>query len=63
MLNARHHADCFCSNSGPFRGSLAPLTCLFNLLITAIVERFGPTLAERVARNRELQSELNPFDV
>jgi hypothetical protein len=47
----------------PVRNSLAPLTRLFNLLITAIVERLGPTLDERVTRNRELQSELNQFDV
>ncbi len=48
---------------GQFWDSLAPLTCLFNLLITAIVERLGPTLDERVARNRELQGELNQFDL
>jgi DNA-binding MurR/RpiR family transcriptional regulator len=47
---------------GQFWDSLAPLTCLFNLLITAIVERLGPTLDERVARNRELQGELNQFE-
>lgn len=48
---------------GQFWDSLSPLTCLFNLLITAIVERLGPTLDERVARNRELQGELNQFDL
>ncbi|MFL9910686.1 sap1 transcriptional regulator SapR [Paraburkholderia sp. RL17-337-BIB-A] len=48
---------------GQFWDSLAPLTCLFNLLISAIVDRLGPTLDERVARNRELQGELNQFDL
>ncbi|MFM0202064.1 MurR/RpiR family transcriptional regulator [Paraburkholderia fungorum] len=48
---------------GQFWDSLAPLTCLFNLLISAIVEQLGPTLDDRVARNRELQGELNQFDL
>lgn len=48
---------------GQFRDSLAPLTCLFNLLITSIVERLGPTIDKRVARNRELQRELDQFDL
>jgi DNA-binding MurR/RpiR family transcriptional regulator len=48
---------------GQFWDSLAPLTCLFNLLITSIVERLGPTIDERVARNRELQRELDQFDL
>jgi DNA-binding MurR/RpiR family transcriptional regulator len=48
---------------GQFWDSLAPLTCLFNLLISAIVERLGPAIDERVARNRELQSEFDQFDL
>jgi DNA-binding MurR/RpiR family transcriptional regulator len=48
---------------GQFWDSLAPLTCLFNLLISAIVERLGPTIDDRVARNRELQSEFDQFDL
>lgn len=48
---------------GQFWDSLAPLTCLFNLLISAIVERLGPNVDERVARNRELQSEFDQFDL
>ncbi|NPT62273.1 sap1 transcriptional regulator SapR [Paraburkholderia elongata] len=47
---------------GQFWDSLAPLTCLFNLLISAIVERLGPGIDERVARNRELQSEFDQFE-
>jgi len=48
---------------GQFWDSLAPLTCLFNLLLTSIVERLGPAIDERVARNRELQRELDQFDL
>lgn len=48
---------------GQFWDSLAPLTCLFNLLITSVVERLGPAIDARVARNRELQRELEQFDV
>ncbi|RZF27027.1 MurR/RpiR family transcriptional regulator [Paraburkholderia sp. UYCP14C] len=48
---------------GQFWDSLAPLTCLFNLLISTVVERRGPAIDERVARNRELQSEFGQFDV
>ncbi|TAL97804.1 MAG: MurR/RpiR family transcriptional regulator [Paraburkholderia sp.] len=47
---------------GQFWDSLAPLTCLFNLLMTSVVERLGPAIDERVARNRELQRELDQFD-
>ncbi|MFT4067214.1 sap1 transcriptional regulator SapR [Paraburkholderia sp.] len=48
---------------GQFWDSLAPLTCLFNLLISAVVEQLGPAIDERVARNRELQSEFDQFDL
>ncbi|MGF6875566.1 sap1 transcriptional regulator SapR [Paraburkholderia sp. MM5477-R1] len=48
---------------GQFWDSLAPLTCLFNLLITAIVAQLGAAIDERVARNRELQGEFNQFDL
>jgi DNA-binding MurR/RpiR family transcriptional regulator len=48
---------------GQFWDSLAPLTCLFNLLTTSIVERLGSTIDKRVARNRELQRELDQFDL
>jgi len=47
---------------GQFWDSLAPLTCLFNLLLTSIVERLGPAIDERVARNRELQRDLDQFE-
>ncbi|MFM0306554.1 MurR/RpiR family transcriptional regulator [Paraburkholderia sp. RL17-383-BIF-A] len=48
---------------GQFWDSLAPLTCLFNLLISAIVAQLGSAIDERVARNRELQGEFNQFDL
>ncbi|WP_322071437.1 sap1 transcriptional regulator SapR [Paraburkholderia bannensis] len=48
---------------GQFWDSLAPLTCLFNLLITSIVGRLGSTIDQRVAQNRELQRELDQFDL
>ncbi|WP_233859330.1 sap1 transcriptional regulator SapR [Paraburkholderia sp. HD33-4] len=48
---------------GQFWDSLAPFTCLFNLLITSIVERLGSTFDKRVAHNRELQRELDQFDL
>lgn len=47
---------------GQFWDSLAPLTCLFNLLISALVDRLGGTIDARVARNRELQRELDQFE-
>jgi DNA-binding MurR/RpiR family transcriptional regulator len=48
---------------GQFWDSLAPLTCLFNPLITSIVERLGSTIDKRVAHNRELQREPDQFDL
>ena len=47
---------------GQFWDSLAPLTCLFNLLITAVVDRLGPAIDRRVARNRELQRTFDQFE-
>ncbi|WP_431825015.1 sap1 transcriptional regulator SapR [Burkholderia sp. F1] len=47
---------------GQFRDSLAPLACLFNLLITAVVDRLGPAIDRRVARNRELQRTFDQFE-
>ncbi|UEP50452.1 MurR/RpiR family transcriptional regulator [Burkholderia ambifaria] len=47
---------------GQFWDSLAPLTCLFNLLITAVVNRLGPAIDRRVARNRELQHTFDQFE-
>ena len=47
---------------GHFWDSLAPLTCLFNLLLSAVVDRLGTALDERVARNRELQHVFDQFE-
>jgi DNA-binding MurR/RpiR family transcriptional regulator len=48
---------------GQFWNSLVPLTCLFNLLFTAIVTQLGSAIDERVARNRELQGGFDQFDL
>ncbi|NLP62930.1 sap1 transcriptional regulator SapR [Paraburkholderia sacchari] len=48
---------------GQFWDSLAPLTCLFNLLITSIVGRLGSSIDKRIAHSRELQRELDQFDL
>lgn len=48
---------------GQFRDSLAPFSSLFNLLITAVVERLGDSLDGRLQRNRALQRELAQFDL
>ena len=48
---------------GQFWDSLAPLTCLFNLLIATIVTQLGSAIDEHVGRTRELQSEFNQFDL
>ncbi|KVE32660.1 sap1 transcriptional regulator SapR [Burkholderia sp. TSV86] len=47
---------------GLFWDSLAPLTCLFNLLISAVVDRLGSALDARIERNRELQREFDQFE-
>ncbi|AOI88223.1 MurR/RpiR family transcriptional regulator [Burkholderia pseudomultivorans] len=47
---------------GQFWDSLAPLTCLFNLLISAVIDRLGPAIDRRVARNRELQHTFDQFE-
>lgn len=47
---------------GHFWDSLAPLTCLFNLLLSAVVDRLGSALDERVERNRELQHVFDQFE-
>ena len=63
MIAAAAIQDPVKTDVGQFWDSLAPLTCLFNLLISAIVERLGPGIDERVARNHELQSEFDQFDL
>lgn len=41
----------------------SPLTCLQNLLLSAVVERLGPNLDTRLALNKELQKELGQWEL
>ena len=50
------------TDTGHFWDSLAPIGCLFNLLLSAVVERLGPTLSRRLAENRALQQEFGQFE-
>ncbi|MCL2891951.1 MurR/RpiR family transcriptional regulator [Brenneria tiliae] len=50
------------TDTGHFWDSLAPLSCLFNLLLSAVVERLGDRLASRLALNRQLQQEFGQFE-
>ena len=46
-----------------FWDAWSPLACLQNLLISAVVERLGPSLDTRLALNKELQRELGQFEL
>ena len=50
------------TDTGSFWGSLAPVSCLYNLLLSAVVEQLGPTLSARLAQNRLLQQEFGQFE-
>lgn len=50
------------TDTGHFWDSLAPICCLFNLLLSAVVERLGPSLSHRLAENRALQQEFGQFE-
>ena len=50
------------TDTGHFWDSLAPISCLFNLLLSAVVEQLGPTLSRRLAENRALQQEFGQFE-
>jgi len=50
------------TDTGNFWDSLAPVSCLFNLLLSAVVERLGPKLSTRLAQNRLLQQEFGQFE-
>lgn len=50
------------SDVGQFWDSLAPLTCLFNLMVSAVAERYGDRLDERLAKNRQLQQLFGQFE-
>jgi DNA-binding MurR/RpiR family transcriptional regulator len=46
-----------------FWDAWSPLTCLQNLLLSAVVERLGSGLDARLALNKELQRELGQFEL
>ncbi|MBJ9235999.1 MurR/RpiR family transcriptional regulator [Citrobacter koseri] len=50
------------TDTGHFWDSLAPLSCLFNLLLSGVVDQLGDTLAERLRTNRQLQQEFGQFE-
>ncbi|WP_192458200.1 MurR/RpiR family transcriptional regulator [Musicola keenii] len=50
------------TDTGHFWDSLAPISCLFNLLLSAVVEQLGPDLPARLALNRQLQQEFGQFE-
>ena len=47
---------------GQFWDSPAPLACLLNLMVSAVAEKYGERLDERLARNRQLQKAFGQFE-
>lgn len=47
---------------GQFWDSMAPLTCLFNLMVSAVADRYGERLDARLAKNRALQQAFGQFE-
>lgn len=47
---------------GQFWDSPAPLTCLLNLIVSAVAEKYGDRLDERLAKNRQLQKAFGQFE-
>jgi len=50
------------SDVGQFWDSNAPLACLFNLMVSAVAEKYGDRLDERLAKNRKLQELFGQFE-
>lgn len=50
------------SDIGQFWDSPAPLACLFNLMVSAVAEKYGERLDERLAKNRQLQELFGQFE-
>jgi DNA-binding MurR/RpiR family transcriptional regulator len=50
------------TDTGHFWDSLAPVSCLFNLLLSGVVEALGDALPARLAANRQLQQEFGQFE-
>ena len=47
---------------GQFWDSPAPLACLLNLIVSAVAEKYGDRLDERLAKNRQLQKAFGQFE-
>ncbi|MNC37397.1 hypothetical protein D3C75_859580 [compost metagenome] len=47
---------------GQFWDSPAPLACLLNLIVSAVAEKYGDRLDERLAKNRQLQKSFGQFE-
>lgn len=50
------------TDTGHFWDSLAPVSCLFNLLLSAVVAQLGDALAGRLQINRQLQQQFGQFE-
>ena len=50
------------TDTGHFWDSLAPVSCLFNLLLSGVVDALGDALPARLAVNRQLQQEFGQFE-
>ncbi|QCA18426.1 MurR/RpiR family transcriptional regulator [Citrobacter freundii] len=50
------------TDTGHFWDSLAPVSCLFNLLLSAVVAQLGDALAGRLQANRQLQQQFGQFE-
>ncbi|MCV9878073.1 MurR/RpiR family transcriptional regulator [Brenneria izbisi] len=50
------------TDTGQFWDSLAPLSCLFNLLTSAVLELRGSEAEQRLAENRTLQKQFGQFE-
>ena len=47
---------------GQFWDSPAPLACLLNLMVSAVAEKYGDRLDERLSKNRQLQKAFGQFE-
>ena len=50
------------TDTGHFWDSLAPVSCLFNLLLSAVVAQLGDSLAGRLQTNRQLQQQFGQLE-
>jgi DNA-binding MurR/RpiR family transcriptional regulator len=50
------------TDTGHFWDALSPFSCLFNLMLSVVVEHLGDDMERRLAANRWLQRELGQFE-